>query len=72
VKDRSKRARYTVNLDGELIDRARDVVWWTPGLTLSSLTADALEREIRRLEKKRGEPFPKRKGKLIVGRPIGS
>jgi hypothetical protein len=62
--------RLTVNLPTALIDRLRDVVYHSPGLTLASLSAAALTREIDRLEKERGNPFPSRRGPIRVGRPI--
>jgi post-segregation antitoxin (ccd killing protein) len=64
------KSQIAVTVTEELADRARDAVYWTPGLTLSGLVEEALEREIRRRERARGEPFPKRKGDLPSGRPI--
>lgn len=55
----------------ELLNRARDAVYWTPGVTLTSFVVQALEHEITRLEKERGDPFPTRKQQLRVGRPVG-
>ena len=37
-----KKERFTAQLPVELIDRARNAVYWTPGLTLTQLTADSL------------------------------
>ena len=54
----------------ELFELARDAVYWTPGLTLSSLCEVGLRSEIVNLERKRGEAFPKRAGDLKAGRPI--
>ena len=62
--------RMTLNLAPELIERARDAVYWTPGLTLAGLTEKALVQFLEQLEKERGEPFPQRQGKLKSGRPI--
>lgn len=39
-------------------------------LTMAALVEDALERKVADLEKKRGEPFPKRSDELKTGRPI--
>ena len=41
-----------------------------PGLTLADLAAQALADAVDRLEKKKGEPFPPRKGELKGGRPM--
>ena len=50
--------------------RARDAVYWTPGLTLASLCEAGLRSEIVNLERKRGETFPKRASELKAGRPV--
>jgi hypothetical protein len=63
--------RLTINLPPALIERARDAVYHSPWLSLSSLAAGALSREIGRLEEERGEPFPARHGPLRTGRRIG-
>ena len=63
--------RLTINLPPALIDRARDAVYHSPWLSLSSLAAGALSREIGRLEEERGEFFPARHGPLRIGRRIG-
>ena len=69
-KSRSRRERVTVNLPVEVIERARDAVFWTPGATLSALAAEGLTKATAKLEKKRGEPFPRRSGNLPTGRPV--
>lgn len=68
----SKKRRFTVHLPPELIERVRDAVWWTPGITLASLAEEALLDAIHQLEKKRGEPFPPREADLKGGRPLKS
>ncbi len=65
-----KKERFTAQLPQELIEKARNAVYWTPGLTLAELTQTALENLINQLELERGEPFPPRSGKLKTGRPI--
>ena len=62
--------RLTVHLPVELIDRAKNVVFWTPGLTLASLAEQALEAVVTRLEEERGEAFPWRFEELRGGRPL--
>jgi hypothetical protein len=61
--------RITVLIAGPVINRARDACYWTPGLTMAALVEAALDVEVARLEKKRKEPFPARKGELRTGRP---
>lgn len=64
------RSRHTLHLDDGLMDRARNVVYWTPGLTLSALAEQAIQREVERLEKKHGGVFPERGSELVGGRPL--
>jgi hypothetical protein len=62
--------RLTVHLPVPLIDRVKNAVYWTPGLTLASLAEKSLESTVDAIEKKNGEPFPQRKEDLKGGRPI--
>lgn len=64
------RDRLTLHLPVSLGERARNAVYWTPGLTITELVASALTEALDRMEKKRGEPFPLRKGSLRIGRPV--
>ena len=43
------------------IEKARDVVLFSPGLTMASFMEDVLVVQLKRAEKKRGEPFPSRR-----------
>lgn len=67
---KQKKERLTVKLPIEVIERVRNVVYWSPDLTLAALTEMALAAYIDALEAKRGEPFPQRQGELKVGRPL--
>jgi hypothetical protein len=69
-KNQPTKVAFHARLDPEILDRARDAAYWTPGLNLSRLVEVALVHEIARLEKSRGTPFPKRRGPLPTGRPI--
>ncbi len=60
--------RMTFHLPVEVMERAKNAVYWTPGLTLADLAAQALTDAVDRLEKKKGEPFPPRKADLKGGR----
>jgi hypothetical protein len=74
----AKTARRTFELPVDLIEQVRDVAWALSGpphqLTLNQLAADALRREIRRLEYEHndGQPFPPRSGGLRRGRRLRS
>ena len=65
-----KRERLTAKLPVEVIERVRNAVYWTPGMTLAGLTERALSAYIDALEAERGEAFPQRQGELKLGRPI--
>lgn len=67
---RVSKERLTVHLSVELINRIRNVVYWTPGLTLADLGEDAFNHAVAEREKKRGGSFPQRKEELKGGRPI--
>jgi hypothetical protein len=69
-KESQLKERMTVQIDASIIERVKDAVYWTPGLTVAQLTQEALEQALDKLEKKRGETFPKRNQELKPGRPI--
>lgn len=62
--------RVSLQLPAELIERARDTVYWTPGLTLNLLTEIALMNTLDCMEALRGGSFPPRDGPLKVGRQV--
>jgi hypothetical protein len=65
-----EKERLTVHLPINLIDRLKNAVYWTPGLTLAGLAEATLREAIDKLEKERGEPFPPRTRELTGGRPL--
>lgn len=62
--------RVTFQLPVDLIERARDAVYWTPGATMAALMEAALTDHLAKLEERRGHPFQRRGGALRTGRPI--
>jgi hypothetical protein len=62
--------RATFMLSADVMDRLRNVVFWTPGATMSELVEQAISRAVEREEKERGEPFPRRTRTLLSGRPV--
>lgn len=66
----AEKSRLTINLSVALIERVKNAVYWTPGLTMSSLTEKALLSSVNKLEKDRGEAFPTRREELRPGRPV--
>jgi hypothetical protein len=68
---RAAKERVTFQLPVDLIEKARDAVYWTPGLTMASLMENALVAQLERVEKKRGKPVPSRAGAALrTGRPV--
>jgi hypothetical protein len=67
---RAVKERVTFQLPVDLIEKARDAVYWTPGLTMASLMEMALVAQLAQVEKKHGKPFPSRAGALRTGRPV--
>lgn len=61
--------RLTVSLPSDLVDRLRDAVYWSPGLTLAWLIAQSLGASLTEMESLRQSPFPKRTKALRAGRP---
>lgn len=61
--------RLTVCLPGDLVDRLRNAVYWSPSLTLAWLIAHSLRTSLTEMESLRQGPFPKRKKALRAGRP---
>lgn len=67
---KERKERLTVHLPLSLINRVKNAVFYTPGLTLAELAEQALVRVVDELEAKRGEPFPQRTKDLQGGRPM--
>ena len=72
VKDSSEKprmVRLTVNLPSHLVEKMRDAVYWTPGLTLAWMIARAVRASLADLETIHQGPFPRRLKPLRAGRP---
>lgn len=69
-KKSSPKQRITVQISLDVIERIKNAVYWTPGLTLASLAEEAFSKAVDELEEEREAPFPKRKEELKTGRPI--
>ena len=68
---RATNERVTFQLPVSLIEKARDVVFFSPSLTMASFMEEALVAQLKRAEKKHGKPFPSRAGAALkTGRPI--
>ena len=67
---RVAKERLTVHLPVALIERVKNAVYWTPGLTLAALAEQGLLKAVAVREEDRGEPFPQRESELKGGRPL--
>lgn len=65
-----EKQRLTVPISQDVLEKVRNAVYWTPGLTIAGLTEEALVEAVHKMEKKRGEPFPKREKEISAGRPV--
>src|ERR1041385_134717 len=54
--------RISSYLSIELMDRARNAAYWTPGLTVASLLEAGLSAELEKRERRNGGRFPSREG----------
>jgi hypothetical protein len=67
-----ERKRLTVSLPIELLERSRNTVYWTKGLTLARLLEQALANTLDQREQLNGQPFTRRLEDLKGGRPRSS
>ena len=65
----AKKERLMVYVRPDLVDRLKDAVFWSPGLTMSAFVEEAIQQTLGALEAERGEPFPTRTGTIKPGRP---
>jgi len=67
---RVKRERTTFHLPVELMERVRNCVFWTPGLTMGALAEEGIRHALAAHEKRNGGRFQARKSNLKGGRPM--
>jgi hypothetical protein len=68
--DRVAKQRLTIHVSAKLIDRIKNAVYYTPGLTMSDFADTAFDKAISLLEERNGGPFQQRTQELKGGRPI--
>jgi len=66
----AKRVRRTFLVDLEAVERARNAVYWTPGMTLAELVSSALHEKVDKMEGCQGSTFEHREAELQGGRPL--
>ena len=67
---KATKERITFQLPVSINERARDAVYWTPGLTMASLMEEAFVSHLPQTEKTRRTPFPSRGAALKTGRLV--
>lgn len=55
--------RVTIRLDDDLYERTKNLVFWTPGMTLTEFFAEAVGSHVGQYERERGNQYPSRKNK---------
>ena len=65
--DKKDKQRLTIQLPGLLLNRAKNAVYWTPGLTLAAIAEEGLKYVVERIEKEHGSSFPNRREELKGG-----
>ena len=67
----SQNQRVTVSLPTPLIERLRNAVYWTEGLPMAGLVAEAIKDVVTQMEGVNGGAFPQRVSPLKRGRRLG-
>jgi hypothetical protein len=62
-------AKITVNLTPEIAEMVRNAAYWER-VSVAAIVAAGIRSEVKRLEKKRGAAFAKRRGPVKAGRPF--
>jgi hypothetical protein len=66
---RADRSRITVQLPADVVNRLRNAVYWTPGITVTGFLSRCIVETVNRMESERGDVFPSRTTELRPGRP---
>ena len=65
-----KRVRISAEISGDIANRIKNAVYWTPGMTMAGFIEESLDKAIENLEQEKGEKFSQREGRLVGGRPM--
>jgi len=67
---RGDKKQFPVRIPISLSERARNIVYYERGITLTSLTEEALQTKICEMEKQHGGKYPQRGSEIPTGRPV--
>ncbi|MGE0197409.1 MAG: hypothetical protein AB7N99_08865 [Simkaniaceae bacterium] len=65
-----KRIRISAEISGDIAERIKNAVYWTPGMTMAGFIEESLAKAIEELEEEKGGKFLQRERRLVGGRPI--
>ena len=65
-----KKMKVTLMLDGDLVERIKNAVYWNPSLTLSGVAMEGMRKTLQEIEEKNQGPYPARSSELRAGRPL--
>ena len=65
-----KKTKVTLMLDGELVERIKNAVYWNPSLTLSGVAMEGIRKALKEIEDQNQGPYRTRSSELRAGRPL--
>ena len=69
AREMRDKERLTVLIRSDVLNRLRNAVFWTPGMTMTSIVERCISDAVSMLEQQRGSEFPQRSEELKAGRP---
>jgi uncharacterized protein (DUF4415 family) len=65
-----KKAKITLMLDGDLVERIKNAVYWNPSLTVAGVAMEGIKKALKEIEDQNQGPYPVRNSELRAGRPL--
>lgn len=69
-KEYPGKKQVAVLVSDDIVERAKNIVYWSPGVTLAGLVEESLRLAVERRERANGGAFDERPSALRRGRPI--
>jgi hypothetical protein len=69
-KESPGKKQLAVVVSADIVERAKNLVYWTPGVTLAGLVEEGLGKAVVRRERANGGQFAERPSHLQPGRPV--
>jgi hypothetical protein len=70
VARRAGKAKLTVHLDADLVNRVKNAAYWNPRLTIARIAEEGVRTGLEAVERDNGGPYPQRESELAGGRPL--